>query len=360
MIKVDRDQLTKAVKLLPVKIGGSQFAGKILLENLDGVLAIRTTDSTVSTRIKLDGSRNDLTDEFIVSAKQILSLAKFKEGEITFIEKNGKLSVSQNKAKLTIKTEDGTIYPAHSMNLDDISVENIRLPIGVLLHSLESALEGTAKFESTRFNLLAVNFFVDQSGTYFQSTDGTRMTSIHYDGLKGSHRIEALIPRDSASILVKLMKSLDQEDVTFSLTNNHLVFNTESIEFSCSLGIGKFPDLTKLLNYDLEYGLELTRESLDHIDMAKTTLDGSNKLLIHCGDNKIEYSTLTASGSYKGEEPAEFTADVEFAVDIRFFDNLGKYNFPCKLEFSRQPKEPLRLTRNTDNLKQILLIARMA
>lgn len=164
----------------------------------------------------------------------------------------------------------------------------------ILYTSIESVLS-CASINDSRSFLCAIKIIQSINNEIeFITTDSHRMAYIKWDNedlqkIKINQEIDVLIPRKTASFILKFLKESYDKEISFKISNQKILFifmdpkedSLKTIIIS-KIQDAKYPNFRKLLNFNfnLKFNLKLN-EIIDSVDRAMIFLDEKHSKILN-------------------------------------------------------------------------------
>ncbi len=286
---------------------------------------IYATDLETAIREPIDALEVKEEGRLCVPAKKLYEISREVVNDILI----------ENEASEWIKLRSGkSNFRIACLNPDDypqwpVIDETQRLTIHSkkLLHMIEKTIFCSGE-NDTRYTLNGVLFHIigDKKKFIVVGTDGHRLASISTEiDVDSQEDIKVIVPRKSALELRKFLASLD-EDVTFDITKNHILFVLKEKEFLTKLIEGTYPNYEQVVPKGNDKTLTLNREdfvsSLRRVSVMSKERSHAVKfdiadgeLIITATDPELGEAQDRLSIEYKGEE-VTFGFNARYILDV--------------------------------------------
>lgn len=243
-------------------IAASNNEVKIVGSNLD-----ITIDTKFNADVEQDGS-------IVLNSKLFGDIVKsLPDGEVEIEIKDNNATIKCGKTKFTMITLDANDYPKAP------KVENsaeFKLSQALLKDMIKNVIYAVAKDE-TRPILTGVLFSFEKDKFNVAAIDGFRL-AVRSENIKNNNIVKAIIPEKTLSELIKILRD-DEEEVTISLSDNYVMFDTENTKITSRILEGEFIDYKKIIPQYNFIATVSKQEVYDAVNRASIMNDDKNNLV---------------------------------------------------------------------------------
>lgn len=214
------------------------------------------------------------------------------------VDDQANMSIRSGKAHFTLNGISAEEYPQLPIVTDDESF-TIRTD---LLKSLIRQTVFAISVMETRPILTGVNAQLKDSTLSFTATDGHRLASREVFLQDTSLTIQsAVIPGSSLNELYKILDD-KEETVNVSLTNNLILFKTESLYFLSRLLDGKYPETSSLIPDEQQTMLHVnTKQLIQTVERAALLASRDRNQVIKLETRSDQVIEISSESSEIGE-----------------------------------------------------------
>lgn len=264
------------------------------------------TDLEIGIEARLEAELDEAVHTTLPAKKWFEIVNKFPDQEITLeFKADGTVSLLGQKLNFHLNTLPADDFPRLPQVQRDKVIE---------LNLLEfcQAIRQTcfaAATDSAKTILTGVNVQIQAGQLKLAATDGYRLAVRHLTLPQDSPTASAIIPRRSLLELEKLVKQDEQETLLMSLTDNHVLFESQDKILTSRLIEGKYPDYNKILPKQFERRIWVeTRPFLSAVE--RVSIMASEQT--HVVSFAVKGSTLTISaGAEQGRAQEEVDIKTE-------------------------------------------------
>jgi len=314
--KINSKQLEKLLaKVFPAIPSRTTMS---ILENFlfdleEGVLTVSATDLEIALRASLnvDASENI---SMVVPAKLLFDVVKsLGDTMINF-------SIEANQ-KMKLKTENGqyAIGFASADEFPKLPVIQKEKALSLSGKTLKKALEKTSfaiSKEAMRPAMMGALLECTEQGLIFVTTDGHRLVKFVDRQVTFPAHENYILPERAVGVLGKLV---NESALTLFLSETHLSFVMDDLEFSSRLIAQKYPDYNSVIPIENENILQLKRNDLHAAIKRMLLFSTSNyqqvKFSITASAVEVSSEDIDKGSSAKETIPCSYTGE---PMDIGF------------------------------------------
>lgn len=302
---------------------------KLLLT--DQELMLTGSDASISIEKIISSSIEDY--ELVIEQKgQIVLPSRFfseiikklpgKLVTLTLLD-NNKVEISSEKSIFTINGIDANLYP-NIQNIDIQEYQSVQIPT-ILLKNIFAQTVIAASTSENRPILTGIHLVIKNKQFIATATDSHRMSRRIIDLPNIDENFEKICTVPAKSV-IELSKILDDEDtITMSISENKVLFMTDTLYFYSRLLEGNYPDVSRLLQHQYPFKLVLNAATFLHsVERASIlSTEGKNDFITLHFDETV---TLSSESSEIGrvEETIEYISLTSNPIKISFNPNYMK------------------------------------
>ncbi len=280
--------------------------GNLLFKSLGSQLQIIGTDRELELISTIE--LNQVSDIFTtIPARKLLDICKALPNDalINLEINESRAILKSSKSRFALSTLPATDFPL----LDEL---DFLFKFNVKQNQFKKLLEKTSfamAQQDVRYYLNGVMLEIESNQLKIVATDGHRLA---LGSINGDYPVEStfqiIIPRKAVMELSRLL-TIDNEEITISVSKNHIRLELKDIIFTSKLIDGKFPDYNRVIPLDLNQELTINKDTL------KETLQ---RISILCNEKyrgirlTLENNTL----NIKANNPHQEEAEEEILVDF--------------------------------------------
>lgn len=317
-LSINKDQLLSPLQQVIGAVEKKQtmpILGNVLIKSEGNQLNIIGTDRELELNSKttLDQAYDVLTT---LPARKLLDICKALPNDsiISLDIDENRVILKSSKSRFTLSTLPANEFPL----LDELDfLFNFNVKENQFKKLIDKTSFAMAQ-QDVRYYLNGVMLEIESGQIKIVATDGHRLA---LGSVNGSYPVEStfqvIIPRKAVMELSRLLTT-DDNDITISVSKNHIRINLNEIVFTSKLIDGKFPDYNRVIPLDLNQQLLINKNTL------KETLQ---RISILCNEKyrgirlTLENNTLNIQANNPHQEEAEEEIIVEFdetKIDIGF------------------------------------------
>ncbi|MBT3202873.1 MAG: DNA polymerase III subunit beta [Gammaproteobacteria bacterium] len=270
-IIINRDQILTPLQHVIGAVERKQtlpILGNVLIQTDNGKLTLTATDLEIELIAMLDIS---VTEDFstTVPARKLLDICKAlpDKSEIKFNFEDNKVILVSGRSRFTLATLPAKDFPRvdemKSLSQFTISQKTLKLLIDKTAFAMAQ--------QDVRYYLNGMLLELSKDGIRLVATDGHRLALSEYNEPTGlSTEKQLIIPRKGILELARLLIP-SEEEVTITLSQNHIRAKTSDLIFTSKLIDGKYPDYNRVIPVDgnkkMTVNRELLKQSLHRISI---------------------------------------------------------------------------------------------
>lgn len=323
--------LSKVFPAIPARTTMS-ILENFLLEIEDGNLTVSATDLEIALRASLNVDANENLS-MVVPAKLLFDVVKsLGDTLINFtIESNQKMQLTTENGQYAIGFTSADDFPK-------LPVVQKEKSITLNGKTLKKAIEKTSfaiSKEAMRPAMMGALLECTETGLIFVATDGHRLVKFIDQSVTFANHENYILPERAVGVLGKLV---NENSLTLYLSDTHLSFVMDDLEFSSRLIAQKYPDYTSVIPIENENILKLSRNDLhaaikrmllfstSNYQQVKFSLSPSTLEVSSEDIDKGSSAKETVSCAYTGE-PMDIGFNTAYANDILMHLDEGEIQF---------------------------------
>lgn len=280
--------LAKVYPAIPARTTMS-ILENFLFEIEDGNLTVSATDLEIALRTSLNvDAQENIT--MVVPAKLLFDVVKsLGDTMINFTTE------SNQKMKLTTENGQYAIGYASAEEFPKLPVIQKEKSITLNGKTLKKAIDKTSfaiSKEAMRPAMMGALLECTETGLTFVTTDGHRLVKFIDQSVTFANHENYILPERAVGVLGKLV---NDNDLTLYLSDTHLSFVMDDVEFSSRLIAQKYPDYTSVIPIENENILKLSRTEL-HSAIKRMLLFSTSNY------QQVKFSISTSSLEVSSED----------------------------------------------------------
>lgn len=302
MILIIKEQieLLKDVLKLPKPKSPIPIMSNALIEVIDGLMTVKTSDSNVELTRKLPVESTEDLRTTVNASKLLQVISSCKDDlKIDFDKDELIIKSARKRFKLpTLNADDYPVFPGKD-EMKPVNISSLKLS-----ESVKSVLFA-AGINDARYMLNGVSL----SHEKVQATDGYRGTWVNCN-----IDCNIIIPRDSVAFIP------DRDDGGVSQNGNIICISFDDYEFKTKLIDANSPDINMVVNrYKFDNSMSVKREEfIDAIKSSLITADSKQKrITLNFGKKSTVKSTADKQDS-EIEFDCEINEDFAIAVNAQY------------------------------------------
>lgn len=338
-----KDKLKEAINLAE-KISGHNLTlpilSTILLETKNKSLIIRSTNLEVGLELEIP-AKIDKNGLVAVNASILLNYLNNlkKEEKITLELDNNNLKLSTESSHTIIKSLPADDFPI----IPKINQENgFEIKANDFMLGLQTVVFASATSD-IKPEIASVYIFNEQQELFFVATDSFRLAEKKIIIPNLNNNINIIIPFKNISELIRVLTSLDSNQVIVSYNKNQLAIQTDNLYLTLRVIDGNYPDYKQII--PTKFNTEINIKKEDFVSLLKLATVFSDRfnqidLNINPESNTLE---LSAFNQEVGENKSSLVIKIKGQPLTISFN--AKYLIDCLSSFSEQTVN-LRFTEN--------------
>jgi len=207
------------------------------------------TDLEIGIESHLDAQVLESVHTTLPAKKLLEIVSKFPDETISFdFKQNETVSLAGHKLTFDLNTLPADDFPKLPQTQRDKVLELNLLNFTQAIRQTSFA----AATDSAKTILTGINLQIDQGQLRMASTDGYRLAIRTLSLQQDTDAFNLIIPKRTLVELEKLVKQDAQETILMSVSNNHVVFESQDKVLTSRLIEGKYPDYNKILPRQFE------------------------------------------------------------------------------------------------------------
>mgnify|MGYP003582742631 FL=1 len=329
-IIVDRKSLLKAITIVENAVTENKIRevlSGIYIETHEGKAILRGTDLELSINTQIDAQVEE--DGKIVIKHKLIEefLKQISDEKITLIEENGKLVIQSSSTNTEFSLYDAENFPVQS-KLEN-GVEYV-FPKEKLLNDIENVkISASPNPENLAVNCIRME--IEENKLKLISSDTYRLTYIEEDlddTQKNKENISLSIPLKTIDGLIKIMKLIDEENITLKSDGSKVFFQFSNVEILTRTIDLQFPDYKSILN-NSQHNKKILLNTKDFLSVLKRTAifvrenkEAKNGGIFNFANNKLLLTGTSENAQIKEEivtiqegEDLKISLNVKFLLD---------------------------------------------
>ena len=354
--------LSKVFPAIPTRTTMSVLEN-FLFEIEEGVLTVSATDLEIALRTSLNVDASESNEgglSMVVPAKLLFDVVKsLGDTMISF--------TTEENQKMKLTTENGqyAIGFASAEEFPKLPVIQKEKSITLSGKTLKKAIDKTSfaiSKEAMRPAMMGALLECSENGLTFVTTDGHRLVKFIDYTVKFANPENYILPERAVGVLGKLVS---ENDLTLYLSETHLSFVMDDVEFSSRLIAQKYPDYTSVIPIENENILKLSRNDLhaaikrmllfstSNYQQVKFSISASSLEVSSEDIDKGSSAKETIACTYTGE-PLDIGFNTAYANDILVHLDEGDIQFKLHSPTKACVIEPVEKTENEELLMLLM------
>lgn len=351
---IDKKELSKALALISAvtpaklaKVSSQHIARYARLRSVNGRVRLDSTNFDAHLALMLDA---DVKEDFdaCFPYKQLHSLTKMMEEDLTITRKDEKAVVKSGKSRVAIPILEGSQFPAPQVEPDGSEHSDLRVSIGLFLEMVDRVLVAGGKTDISHYALSGLKTVIAKESLSVYSCDGAQIGRVstdkhEYDG----ETLECIIPTSAIEGIRSLMKYDKKGSLSIRPTSNGIIAFTEAGTAAFRTVAGQYPStIDTILARELPYSIKIDADKLcDSLERAVFFSPQNGYCEITFEARKLLITTRERDlGDFSEEIDIDEEPDypTEIAINAKQIINcLRRLKGDIDLEFSHETHLPM-------------------
>lgn len=326
-IIVDRKSLLKAITIVENAVTENKIRevlSGIYIETNEGKAILRGTDLELSINTEIAAQVED-EGKIVIKHKLIEEFLKqISDEKITLIEENGKLVIQASSTNTEFSLYDTSNFPVQS-KLEN-GVEYV-FEKEKLLNNIENVkISASPNPENLAVNCIRLE--IEEDKLKLVSSDTYRLTYIEEDldeTQQGKENLSLSIPLKTIDGLIKIMKLIDEENITVKSDGSKVFFQFSNVEILTRTIDLQFPDYKSILN-NSQHNKKILLNTKDFLSVLRRTAifvrdnkEAKNGGIFNFANNKLLLTGTSENAQIKEEiVTIQEGADLKISLNVRF------------------------------------------
>ena len=326
-IIVDRKSLLKAITIVENAVTENKIRevlSGIYIETNEGKAILRGTDLELSINTEISAQVED-EGKIVIKHKLIEEFLKqISDEKITLIEENGKLVIKASSTNTEFSLYDSENFPVQS-KLEN-GVEYV-FEKEKLLNDIENVkISASPNPENLAVNCIRME--IEEDKLKLISSDTYRLTYIEEnldDAQKGKENLSLSIPLKTIDGLIKIMKLIDEENITVKSDGSKVFFQFSNVEILTRTIDLQFPDYKSILN-NSQHNKKILLNTKDFLSVLRRTAifvrdnkEAKNGGIFNFANNKLLLTGTSENAQIKEEiVTIQEGGDLKISLNVRF------------------------------------------
>lgn len=326
-IIVDRKSLLKAITIVENAVTENKIRevlSGIYIETHEGKAILRGTDLELSINTEIEAQIEE-EGKIVIKHKLIEEFLKqISDEKITLIEENGKLVIKASSTNTEFSLYDSENFPVQS-KLEN-GVEYV-FEKEKLLNDIENVkISASPNPENLAVNCIRME--IEEDKLKLISSDTYRLTYIEEnldDAQKGKENLSLSIPLKTIDGLIKIMKLIDEENITVKSDGSKVFFQFSNVEILTRTIDLQFPDYKSILN-NSQHNKKILLNTKDFLSVLRRTAifvrdnkEAKNGGIFNFANNKLLLTGTSESAQIKEEiVTIQEGGDLKISLNVRF------------------------------------------
>ena len=324
-IIVDRKSLLKAITIVENAVTENKIRevlSGIYIETHEGKAILRGTDLELSINTEIEAQIEE-EGKIVIKHKLIEEFLKqISDEKITLIEENGKLVIKASSTNTEFSLYDSENFPVQS-KLEN-GVEYV-FEKEKLLNDIENVkISASPNPENLAVNCIRME--IEEDKLKLISSDTYRLTYIEEnldDAQKGKENLSLSIPLKTIDGLIKIMKLIDEENITVKSDGSKVFFQFSNVEILTRTIDLQFPDYKSILN-NSQHNKKILLNTKDFLSVLRRTaiFVRDNKEAKNGGIFNFANNRLLLTGTSENAQIKEEIATIQEGDDLKISLNV--------------------------------------
>ena len=326
-IIVDRKSLLKAITIVENAVTENKIRevlSGIYIETHEGKAILRGTDLELSINTEIEAQIEE-EGKIVIKHKLIEEFLKqISDEKITLIEENGKLVIKASSTNTEFSLYDSENFPVQS-KLEN-GVEYV-FEKEKLLNDIENVkISASPNPENLAVNCIRME--IEEDKLKLISSDTYRLTYIEEDlddAQKGKENLSLSIPLKTIDGLIKIMKLIDEENITVKSDGSKVFFQFSNVEILTRTIDLQFPDYKSIWN-NSQHNKKILLNTKDFLSVLRRTAifvrdnkEAKNGGIFNFANNKLLLTGTSENAQIKEEiVTIQEGGDLKISLNVRF------------------------------------------
>ena len=326
-IIVDRKSLLKTITIVENAVTENKIRevlSGIYIETHEGKAILRGTDLELSINTEIEAQIEE-EGKIVIKHKLIEEFLKqISDEKITLIEENGKLVIKASSTNTEFSLYDSENFPVQS-KLEN-GVEYV-FEKEKLLNDIENVkISASPNPENLAVNCIRME--IEEDKLKLISSDTYRLTYIEEnldDAQKGKENLSLSIPLKTIDGLIKIMKLIDEENITVKSDGSKVFFQFSNVEILTRTIDLQFPDYKSILN-NSQHNKKILLNTKDFLSVLRRTAifvrdnkEAKNGGIFNFANNKLLLTGTSENAQIKEEiVTIQEGGDLKISLNVRF------------------------------------------
>ena len=326
-IIVDRKSLLKAITIVENAVTENKIRevlSGIYIETHEGKAILRGTDLELSINTEIEAQIEE-EGKIVIKHKLIEEFLKqISDEKITLIVENGKLVIKASSTNTEFSLYDSENFPVQS-KLEN-GVEYV-FEKEKLLNDIENVkISASPNPENLAVNCIRME--IEEDKLKLISSDTYRLTYIEEnldDAQKGKENLSLSIPLKTIDGLIKIMKLIDEENITVKSDGSKVFFQFSNVEILTRTIDLQFPDYKSILN-NSQHNKKILLNTKDFLSVLRRTAifvrdnkEAKNGGIFNFANNKLLLTGTSENAQIKEEiVTIQEGGDLKISLNVRF------------------------------------------
>jgi len=356
--KCNKKDLVDAVnvvqKAVAAKSTNPLYEG-IFLEAKGSTITLRGTETDVSIETVF---LTEVIEEgkIVVDSKMFGDIIRKLPNNVITLEKqdNNSIRISAEKSVLNLLYMDATNFPEFPRVVDS---NKLTFPQSGLKKMVKNVLFSVAQ-EDTRPILMGVLFEIKEGKINLVAMDGYRLAMVSEDIEEDRQYAKVVSGRTLRDVLSLLDDT--EKDITISFTDNHALFEVDSVKIISRLLQGEYLRYENMIPDYSKLSVVIERsEFLEAVDRANVMANegSSNLIKLNFEDNNIVIASNSKLGKLREEVYGEMTGEpLEIAFNAKYIMDILKAVDDEKIVMEMTSNISPCVIRPNENLSSLYLV----
>ncbi|MCZ6656691.1 MAG: DNA polymerase III subunit beta [Gammaproteobacteria bacterium] len=316
----DRETLLRPLQLVTGVVERRQtlpvLANLLVKATSDGRLSVTGTDLEVELVAEVVGLAVEQEGEATIPARKLNDIWRsLPEGaEVSVHVEGDRAIVRSGRSRFSLATLPAGEFPRIDSGPGDVEIRLGKDDVRKLLDKVSFSMAQ----QDVRYFLNGMLLEVTEAHTRAVATDGHRLAmSTIGKGVNGVDRVQAIVPRKGVLELSRLLDG-DDDEMTLSISDNHLRATLGMYRLTTKLVDGKFPDYEKVIPRDASRTIIGDRNTLRQAFHRASILSNEKYRGVRV---LVEGEQMTIQANNPEQEEAEEIVSVQYdgeALEIGF------------------------------------------